>query len=281
MDSGLHLLPEQAVKEIEGLIRDSIEYGERMLAGSVDEIGEEIAGQTLRRACIRTIVLLEQFGDRHRTLTAEAKRILESVKAKPLETQVLQGEYYLVWPFEIREVIDAFKSLHFEKANQAVPEIRPLLDVLKSSEYYITNPQIFGNVPRSEAQVHERIEGLLKCLYSDTEHKPRLSKPIKGFEADTGIRALRTLIDYKFITSLEDAKRIIEEIFADIGGYQTDDYDRFIFIIYETSRLVRIDEWTRAVEASKPRSAIQIVVLKGSGATGKVMTRKQKGKLHQ
>lgn len=278
MESGAQRLLQQAVQEIEVLIRKSIDSGRLVIDGSADEIDKAMAEQSIRRACMRTVVLLEQFADSHRTLLNEARKIQKLVKAEPLKVEEVEGEFYLVLPFEIREIINIFKSLHFEKDKEAVPEIAPLLDVLGNTEYYITSSNIFGKVPRSEADVHERIEGLLKCLYKDVLRKPRLSKPIKGFEPDTGIPSLKTLIDYKFVTSSEDGKRIIDEILADIGGYQSRDYDKFVFVIYETSRVIPVDEWIQAVEASKPRNPIKIVVLKGVAATGKEGTKKQNGK---
>ena len=275
MENGLRLLPEQAMQEIEVLIRKSIDYGNRVIDGSSDEIDQANAEHTILRACTRTVVLLEQLGLTQGTLISEARNILESVKADPVKALSAEGAPYLVWPYKIKEILDTLKSLYLQKVTGSLPDITPLLNVIINSEYYITNPQVFGNVPECEAEVHLRIEGLLKCLYTYVQHKPRLSKPIKSFEPDTGISSLKTLIDYKFITSIEDGRRILDEILADIGGYQTDDYERFVFVIYETSRLISSDEWTRAVEASKPRTPIKIVVLRGGSATKKFRKKKK------
>jgi hypothetical protein len=281
MDSGVQLLTEQAVLEIEDLIHKSIDYGNRVLDGSGDEIDEAIGERYILQACTRSVVLLEQLGLTQGTLISEAKRILESVKADPLKGRSVLGQAYLIWPYEIEEIINTLKSLYLPRLKGTPPEIIPVLDVISNSEYYITDPRVFGKVPDCEAEVHTRIEGLLKCFYTDVQHKPRLSKPIKSFEPDTGIPSLRTLIDYKFITSTEEGKTILDEIFADIGGYQTDDYETFVFVIYETSRLFSSAEWTRAIEASKPQNPIKIVVLRGGSATRKKRTKKQKGKYNK
>lgn len=264
METDLPLYPEQALSEIDKLIRKAIEYGRRVTEyGSADEIDSEIAKESIEQACLRMIVLLEQYADKHSTLIDEARSLLQSVKADPLKVRVLMGEVFLTWPWRLRELSDTFRNMHFKQEKKAGTDITLLLDVIANAEYYITNPRIFRDMPRSEVDIHVRIEGLIKCLYPDVLTKPRMSKPIKSFEPDTGIPSLKTLIEYKYIKSSDEGKKILDEILADIGGYQTDEYDIFIFVLYETHRLFPLSDWIRAIEESKPPNRIEIVLIKG------------------
>jgi len=264
METDLPLYPEQALRQIDKLIKEAIEYGERVTQyGSDDDIGYEIAKESIEKACLSMIVMLEQYANKHGTLIDEARSLLQSVKANPVEVRVLSGEVYLIWPWRLQELSDIFRSIHFQQEKKVGTDITPLLDVINNTEYYITNPRVFRDVPRSEDDIHVRIEGLLKCLYPDVITKPRMSKPIKSFEPDTGIPSLKTLIEYKYIKSADDGKNILDEILADIGGYQTDDYDTFVFVLYETYRVFPLSDWQTAIKESNPPNRIEIVLIKG------------------
>ncbi len=276
METDLPVYPEQALQEIDKLIRKAIEYGKRISEyGSEDEIDREVAKESIEKACLSTIVLLEQYADKHGTLIDEARSLLQSVKADPVKLRVLEGEVFLTWPWQVQDIVDIFRSMHFQQEKKGSTDIAPLLNVINNAEYYITNPRVFHDVPGSEDDIHVRIEGMIKCLYPDVITKPRLSKPIKSFDPDTGIPSLKTLIEYKYIKSLDDGKKIIDEILADIGGYQTDDYDKFVLVLYETHRLFPLSDWTRAIEKSRPPNPIEIILMKGVHPSKKVSKSKR------
>lgn len=265
MDTVLPTYPEQALQKIQELNRKSIEYANRIVQqGSGDAIDHEIAIDNLENAILSFVVLLEQYPDKHGTLLDEARKLLKSSREAPLKVKVLDGEPFLVWPYRLLDIVGIFKAIHLPE-KKTEKDISSLLEVITNSEYYITETNTFKNVPSSENDVHVRIEGLLKCIYPDLLTKPRLSKPIKSFEPDTAIPSLRTLIEYKYITNRTEGKKILDQILTDILGYQIDDYDNFIFVIYETHRLFPKGDWARAIESCKPRNQIEFVVDEGSG----------------
>lgn len=274
MDTVLPTYPEQALQKIQELNRKSIEYANRIVQqGSGDAIDHEIAIDNLENAILSFVVLLEQYPDKHGTLLDEARKLLKSSREAPLKVKVLDGEPFLVWPYRLLDIVGIFKAIHLPE-KKTEKDISSLLEVITNSEYYITETNTFKNVPSSENDVHVRIEGLLKCIYPDLLTKPRLSKPIKSFEPDTAIPSLRTLIEYKYITNRTEGKKILDQILTDILGYQIDDYDNFIFVIYETHRLFPKGDWARAIESCKPRNQIEFVVMKGVASPKK--TTKQK-----
>ena len=123
--------------------------------------------------------------------------------------------------------------------------------------------------PNNEKDVHIRIEGLLRCIYNDLETKRRISKRIKCFEPDTAIPSLKTLIEYKYITNRSQGKDIVDQVLADISGYQSDDYDNYIFVIYETHRFFPKTDWDKMIESCNPQNRIECVVIKGVAPTKK------------
>lgn len=140
---------------------------------------------------------------------------------------------------------------------------KDLLEILRGTIYPITNLQLFNFLPRNENDVHLRIEGILKPIFSDLKHKPTLTKPIKNFEPDTGIPSISTLIEYKFITKKQDAPRIADEILADTRGYKSRDWNNFIYVIYETTRCNSEKEWNFLLKESGAALNTKAIVLCG------------------
>jgi len=272
MNKDLSTYPEQAIQKIQETIRKATDYGIRIIEqGSEDEIDYEIAKEELDDAILNFIVLLEQYPDKHGTLLQEARNLHTSSRENPLKVRVLQGEPYLTWPFQLRDLVNMFSSLHLPKMKtESDKDIDSLIEIISRCEYYITQLDIFKSVPNNEKDVHIRIEGLLRCIYNDLETKRRISKRIKCFEPDTAIPSLKTLIEYKYITSRSQGKDIVDQVLADISGYQSADYDNYIFVIYETHRFFPKADWDKIIESCNPQNRIECVVIKGVASTKKV-----------
>jgi len=163
-------------------------------------------------------------------------------------------------------LLSIFEDLYIPKTSGKVTTESSvdLLTLIRNMEPYITSRNVFGRLPCGENDIHDRIEGALKSVYLDLLHKPKLSKPIKGFEPDSGIPSLSTIIEYKYIHSQSYGRRVIDQILADIGGFQDKDYQTFVFVIYETERFFTEDDWRAAIKKSNPPNDIEVVLLKGS-----------------
>jgi len=140
---------------------------------------------------------------------------------------------------------------------------RDLLKIIRNIHYSITDIDSYGKVPADEDDVHRRIELILKPVFPDLRHKPRLTKPIKNFEPDTGIPSLQTLIEYKYLSSKAGVAKIADEILADTRGYVSKDWKRYIFVIYETRRFRPEDEWNELLRAAGVPKNTAVVVLSG------------------
>lgn len=143
---------------------------------------------------------------------------------------------------------------------------KDLLQIIRDIHYTITDTTIFQAAPSNEADVHNRIEAVLKCVFPDLKHKPTLTKQIKNFEPDTGIPSLKTLIEYKFLGRKEDVGVIADQVLADTRGYTSNDWSKFIYVIYETNRFRRESDWKIFLKESGVPHNTTIVVLNGEPA---------------
>ena len=90
-----------------------------------------------------------------------------------------------------------------------------------------------------------------------------MAKPIKNFEPDTGIPSSKTLIEYKFISTDAEAKRLLDEILAVASGYRSRDWQNVLFVIYETRRVRSEEEWRNLLRACELHEGFDAVVLSG------------------
>lgn len=254
----------QALNQVSEFVRKAVDLGERsfnILDKYRDRFDDEIAEDYLLRAWMLILSILEASGNKF--LLKQGLADFDLCRKKPLESKMGPEEPYLVWPWKVQDYADLLAAIYVPAAAKTTEEVAPLIEILKRCEKYLVHPTLFAWPPCGEADVHERIEELLACNYPRLQHKPRLNKSIKNFEPDTGLPSIKTLVEYKYVSSQDDARRIVEEILADIGGYQSRDYVQFVFLIYETERFRRLDEWEDVISRSNPPNPVEVVLLKG------------------
>lgn len=234
----------------------------------------------------RTFVMLETVAEavglEHFRFSVAALHS-EARKGDYAETKMGPEEPYSVWLSKLYIYLAALEALTGDtKAPQLTKDIE---SILRESIYAITDTQLFSHPPRSENDVHIRIESILKCLFPDLSHKPRLPKPIKNFEPDTGLPSINTLIEYKFLDSPSTVPTIVDQILADTRGYSSPGWNRFIYVIYETNRYRSEKEWTELLRKSGVPRNTTLVVLSGVPSkkqrrrpAKKKTTNKEKGK---
>jgi hypothetical protein len=80
----------------------------------------------------------------------------------------------------------------------------------------------------------------------------RISHQIQVF------REARTLIEYKFISSSGQVDDRVDEIFADLEGYRNRDWERLVYVFYETARLVPEEKWAEQLKNHKSTEAVVV-----------------------
>jgi len=171
------------------------------------------------------------------------------------------GDPYLKWGGPARQFRMALMTVYMTESAQTIT--KDLEGILRGATYAITDRDAFGDPPSNEEHVHRRIEALLRCIFPDLLHKPKLTKQIENFEPDTGIPSIGTLIEYKFLSAAIHAPRIADEILADTRGYASKEWRFFLYVIYETERFKREAEWRQLLRECAVSENTSVVVLTG------------------
>jgi len=253
----------EALKQIHDLLKKADDaFDKDRYRGREDyDVPEMQIDYYIESAFIHTLVLLDKL-NLSRTYE-KVSDVFDKAREKGFRVK-LQGvdEHYLQWSAEIYGFLQAIgNSYNLHPFSNLVT--KDIVSLLRATLYSITDKNLFAKPPSRESEVHSRIEAVLKCVFPDLKHKPSINKPIKNFEPDTGLPSVRTLIEYKFITNQNDAKRVSDEVLADTRGYFSRDWERFIYVIYEESRIKPETEWIQLLKECGVPNNTQILVLPG------------------
>ena len=215
----------------------------------------------IESAFIQTLVFLEAVG-LNETLHAVRDLSLEATKNySAIIASQETGDLYLVWSLRIAQYVTALRQTFGEPDVGTVT--KPVVERVRATQYAITDQECFSELPKDEAEVHSRIEAVLRCVFPDLIRKPAIAKQLKNFVPDTGLPSQKTLIEYKFISSKKQAKIVADQILADIGGYVSDDWKHTLYVVYETKRIHAERQWTEHLQKCGAGKNISIVVLCG------------------
>lgn len=145
-------------------------------------------------ACfVQILAIVEAMGlkELHKMISSDYAHFKKS-KEGFAASKMGPDEPYSTCLSRIRQYLHAIRSFFPQEDQTKVT--KDLLHIIRDIHYVITDKALFGGAPRSERDVHVRIEGILKCVFPDLKHKPALTKSIKNFEPDTGIPSIRTLL---------------------------------------------------------------------------------------
>lgn len=219
------------------------------------------AGWPIQGAYTRTRFLLEAVG------LPEALKSVQQIEAiatnnwAAAEVDKDSGEPYLVWAARLYQYLRALETTLGEPKGTTVT--KDVIQILRATQYSITDRNCFQNPPANENDVHVRVEAVLRCVFPDLRHKPPIAKPIKNFQPDTGLPSIGTLIEYKFIADPGEEKRIADEILADTRGYSSKEWKNFIYVIYETKRIKPENQWSQLLRESGVESNTEVIVISG------------------
>lgn len=230
-----------------------------------------IEGCFLQLLAITEALELEEF---RKMICAEYDGIKISKEGFSKGGWTPDGDPYSVVVSKIRRFIYALESFFPKEDHTKIT--KDLLQIIHDIHYVITDKILFRTTPSNENDVHLRIEGILKCVFPDLKHKPTITKQIKNFEPDTGIPSIGTLIEYKFLSSKEAIATIADQVLADTRGYTSRDWNRFLYVIYETNRFRTEKDWNQLLVQSGVPKNTSIVVL--SGEPSKRKKKKGEGK---
>ncbi|MFH0988506.1 MAG: hypothetical protein V1799_00645 [bacterium] len=219
---------------------------------------------SIETAFLMTLSLVESLGlhKLHQMLLSDFRKIKNSKEGFSKDEQdEFTEEPYPVHLSKLRQYLHSIESFFPDDKDTIVS--KDVLNILRDIHYTIADKTLFGCAPSSEKDVHLRIEGILKPLFPDLKHKPSLTKQIKNFEPDTGIPSIRTLIEYKYLDSKKSIPVLADQILADTRGYVSKEWNRFIYVVYETNRFRSEKDWNQLLAQSGLSDNSVVVVLSG------------------
>ena len=251
----LHKFKINAISEILASIYKTLDSADRYAANAED------ISWLIQHAFVKTRMFLEAAGLPEMLKSLQQLEELAQKNYTQAEYAEELGEVYSVWGSRLRQYVYSIEEIFGEPRTGNIT--KDLIEILRATQYSITDKKCFHCPPVNESEVHVRIEAVLRCVFPDLIHKPKITKQIKHFEPDTGLPSLRTLIEYKFISNQDEAKRIADEVLSDTRGYVSKVWDRFVYVIYETTRVRPETHWSQLLEESGASENTTMVVISG------------------
>lgn len=129
-----------------------------------------------------------------------------------------------------------------------------------------------GQPPENESDVKRHLLKYLGAMFDDAINEPSVAKAGITFRADTGIRSIKSAIEYKYVANQNGLVAVRDGILADVKNYENHEvWKHFFAVIYLTGAYLSEEaraEW----EAQLPENWKLITVV------GKNSTKKTKGK---
>src|SRR5258706_2764969 len=253
MSDERHLNP---IDEILASIRDSVSEANFALERGGD------AAWRIQGAFVRMRIFLESAG------LPEALKAVQEMEATARDKwDVVEpddetgGDPFLLWGAKLYQYVRALEAtLGQPKATTVTKDV---VQILRATQYSITDRNCFQSPPANEGEVHARVEAVLRCIFPNLLHKPPIAKQIKNFQPDTGLPSIGTLIEYKFMAEKGEEKRIADEILADTRGYFSKEWKNHIYVIYETKRIKPESQWRQLLLDSGIKPNAEIIVISG------------------
>lgn len=215
----------------------------------------------LQSAYARMRILLEALGLMEAVKAVQQVETAAATKWDDAEVDGESGEPYLVWGARLGHYVLALETTLGRQ--EATTVSKDVVEILRATQYSITDRSCFENPPANEKDVHVRIEAVLRCVFPDLRHKPPIAKQIKNFVPDTGLPSIQTLVEYKFMGDQGEENRIADEILADTRGYVSEEWKKFVYVIYETKRIKPESQWRQLLRESGLDSNTEVIVISG------------------
>jgi hypothetical protein len=92
-----------------------------------------------------------------------------------------------------------------------------------------------GAQPQNETDVKKHLLKYLGAMYPDAINEPSLAKPEATFRADTGVKNLKTAVEYKYADTQAKLLGAMDGILADVKNYEKHEvWKHFIAVLYMT-----------------------------------------------
>jgi hypothetical protein len=168
----------------------------------------------------------------------------------------------------LEAVLEMYNSLATMTEGRGLTGLSVFETVLENTPKIIDAAQMS---PSNEAEVRAEVRKVLGFCFRDVVREIPISKSIKVYKPDIGVLSLMAAAEYKFIDSQAEAKKALDETYADMKGYSGRyDWRSFYAVFYMTAPFYSqkdVDGEYRLVRAEL--SWTPIVVVGAGGRTTK------------
>ncbi len=120
--------------------------------------------------------------------------------------------------------------------------------------------------PSSEAEVREAVREVLQFSFRDVVREIPITKNLKVYKPDIGVRSLMAAAEYKFIDSATEAKAALDGIYADMRGYSGHhEWRSFYAVLYLTAPFYTQKDVDAEFELVKADLSWKPIVVVGPG----------------
>ena len=244
----------------EGNTLDNVDEGSH--ANALNEALEVMAFY-VDKAFRDTMILAERLG-----LPALRRDISKSRAAISDLSALVPTPYDVLLHSEpLAEAAKYFDSLECMTRGRAITGLGAFETVLQNTAKII---EARGVLPRNEAEVREAVRETLSFCFRDVVREIPLARMFKVYRPDIGVTSLMAAAEYKFIDSKTEAKKSLDEIYADMKGYSGRyEWRSFFAVFYLTAPFYSqkdVDEEFRLVKAELSWTPI-VVIGRGGRAT--------------
>jgi len=132
----------------------------------------------------------------------------------------------------IRAAYNFFQSLDALTDGKDVTGLTILETILDSTPKIVT---AFKLEPKNEKGVQDAMAQALRFAFPDVVREFPISKNLKVYKPDFGVRSLHAAVEYKFIDSAIEAKKSLDDTYTDMKGYGgTFEWRHFYAVYYMT-----------------------------------------------
>jgi hypothetical protein len=152
-------------------------------------------------------------------------------------------------------------------------------DIALLERILLATPKILKDrnvLPKNEAEVRQEIYSLLIHVFPSTVREFSIPKELTNYKPDIGVKSLKCAIEYKFVTTEEETRKFIGEIYEDMMAYDgSEDWKIFYAVIYMTDNYVTQAQVDSQVISSNGKNTWKVILVYGKGEREKRSLKKK------
>lgn len=225
---------------------DRLELAQDALISHVERAMRSI-GALAERLGVRSIEREMSLARSDRTTLADTTREYEGeIFSKPLA-----------------QAVACFAPLRLMADVRAITAQGVLRNLLENTAVIMADQ---GISPTNEADVRNAVLKVCNYSFPDAAKEIGIPQILKHSRGDLGVRALRTMVEFKFVNTKDEMKIALEGVHADMMGYRHPDWDTFYGVFYMTGPYYIQADVQRQFEFIAADRSWTPIVVQGNGA---------------